>query len=709
MTTLAPIAVALAKPYKGPESYQVEDSDIFYGRDREAEQLIAKILSSRFTLVHAQSGAGKTSLLNARVIPELEARGWNAFRVLPHNDPVESLRAATLRYILPPPGSELTALTRASEQLNPGGEDLTLGELLGLYDELDVKDLRRRELVGPVSYKPPVTGGKFRELGDVVPIFSRLLRSHVEVESLSEHFGVLWCQGASGSDGTPPPVTAATRISALSAMLEDERMARGYERLFEELDVPVPELRVFFENLCEVYGGQRTRFALVIILDQFEELFTRFVDPGPASTTNLPDLPDWRLRKEFFEQFARLYGADAGQANADEQEAEAEPPVSLQLPIRYVISMRDEYIAHLDPLRPLVGSFDDVSFHLNLLEREQAQTAIREPAKHFGYSYSAECYEEIIKQLTKEDRFVEPAHLQLVCERLWNEEGAKLSHLNTDDGQDAEQRQIPLDTFRELGGTKGILNSFFLDFLESFGDKDKERLEALEMLEPLVTASGTRNIVERSCLIDAPFRDSARRGDLLKKMADHTIVRTERRLGGFFVEITHEFLIGPILDAMRETLTNDIEYGRFRWSIRALERLQGVGRGPGRLLSEQEFNTLYEHRDDIRWNRWGMEVMIRSAICHAADRKVLRYWLEAYNRLDHSRDVSTLLEERMVLEEGRDLLSLADLRVVNQQRERLKLTARQLEYVLRSTLANSDDRERGQIRYWMKRMLQDAQ
>jgi hypothetical protein len=55
-----------AKPYKGSESYQVEDAEFFFGRDGEANQVIAKILSSRFSLVHAQSGAGKTSLINAQ-------------------------------------------------------------------------------------------------------------------------------------------------------------------------------------------------------------------------------------------------------------------------------------------------------------------------------------------------------------------------------------------------------------------------------------------------------------------------------------------------------------------------------------------------------------------------------------------------------------------------------------------------------------------
>lgn len=77
------------KPYKGPESYQAEDAFLFFGRDAEADQLIARIVSNRFTLLHAQSGAGKTSLLNAKVIPGLQSRSLLPIRVLPQNDPVE--------------------------------------------------------------------------------------------------------------------------------------------------------------------------------------------------------------------------------------------------------------------------------------------------------------------------------------------------------------------------------------------------------------------------------------------------------------------------------------------------------------------------------------------------------------------------------------------------------------------------------------------
>src|SRR5215216_5400487 len=109
---------AVARPYKGLDSYQVQDAHLFFGRDRESEQIIAQILSGRMMLLHAQSGAGKTSLLNARIIPLLECKGWMPVRAQPFDDPVLSIWASTLLTVLPPPAVELQALTRACSSLS---------------------------------------------------------------------------------------------------------------------------------------------------------------------------------------------------------------------------------------------------------------------------------------------------------------------------------------------------------------------------------------------------------------------------------------------------------------------------------------------------------------------------------------------------------------------------------------------------------------
>jgi WD40 repeat protein len=67
-------------PYVGPRPFERGDRDQFFGRTREARDLLALIMAERVVLFYAQSGAGKTSLLNTQIIPALEDEG---FHVLP--------------------------------------------------------------------------------------------------------------------------------------------------------------------------------------------------------------------------------------------------------------------------------------------------------------------------------------------------------------------------------------------------------------------------------------------------------------------------------------------------------------------------------------------------------------------------------------------------------------------------------------------------
>src|SRR5512138_3571593 len=69
-------------PYIGPRTFQREDGHLFFGRDRESADLEALVVSEKLVLFYAQSGAGKSSLINARLIPNLE-RKERLFEVLP--------------------------------------------------------------------------------------------------------------------------------------------------------------------------------------------------------------------------------------------------------------------------------------------------------------------------------------------------------------------------------------------------------------------------------------------------------------------------------------------------------------------------------------------------------------------------------------------------------------------------------------------------
>jgi WD40 repeat protein len=67
-------------PYVGPRTFLKEEGHLFFGRDRESRDLTALVVSERLVLFYAQSGAGKSSLINTRLIPDLEEK---LFEVLP--------------------------------------------------------------------------------------------------------------------------------------------------------------------------------------------------------------------------------------------------------------------------------------------------------------------------------------------------------------------------------------------------------------------------------------------------------------------------------------------------------------------------------------------------------------------------------------------------------------------------------------------------
>lgn len=68
----SPLRASGKGPYVGLRPFEKEERDLFFGRDRDARFVCDKVHSARLTLLYAQSGTGKTSLLRAIVQPQLE-------------------------------------------------------------------------------------------------------------------------------------------------------------------------------------------------------------------------------------------------------------------------------------------------------------------------------------------------------------------------------------------------------------------------------------------------------------------------------------------------------------------------------------------------------------------------------------------------------------------------------------------------------------
>lgn len=104
----------LPNPYVGPRAYEAHE--ILYGRDREIRQLAALLVAERIVLLHSPSGAGKTSLLQAGLIPRMSAEDFYVLPVVRVNleAPLGINGTAPNRYLL----STLLSLEEAVPEAN---------------------------------------------------------------------------------------------------------------------------------------------------------------------------------------------------------------------------------------------------------------------------------------------------------------------------------------------------------------------------------------------------------------------------------------------------------------------------------------------------------------------------------------------------------------------------------------------------------------
>jgi tetratricopeptide (TPR) repeat protein len=71
----------LASPYRGIQPFRYVDQAYFFGREEMVTALLAKVLVSRLVLLFGESGTGKSSLINAGLIPALEKEGLRPERL----------------------------------------------------------------------------------------------------------------------------------------------------------------------------------------------------------------------------------------------------------------------------------------------------------------------------------------------------------------------------------------------------------------------------------------------------------------------------------------------------------------------------------------------------------------------------------------------------------------------------------------------------
>ena len=134
----------LRNPYVGPRPFQ--RGERLYGREREAAKLADLLIAGRVVLLHSPSGAGKTSLIQAGLVPQLEIEDFHVLPSIRVNMPPPPLPGLDVfnRYVL----SAISSL----EARPPGGRQRPLEELARMslseyLNQLAVEDERDQVLI----------------------------------------------------------------------------------------------------------------------------------------------------------------------------------------------------------------------------------------------------------------------------------------------------------------------------------------------------------------------------------------------------------------------------------------------------------------------------------------------------------------------------------------------------------------------------------
>ena len=128
-------------PFVGPRPFL--PGEPLFGRDREIFELRNLLVAERIVVLYSPSGAGKTSLVQAGLIPKMQESDFHVLPVIRVNQPpIAGNGSGPNRYLE-------SALRSLDEDLS-GGEQQT---------SADLDDLR----LGEYLAKRPQTGGRSRD------------------------------------------------------------------------------------------------------------------------------------------------------------------------------------------------------------------------------------------------------------------------------------------------------------------------------------------------------------------------------------------------------------------------------------------------------------------------------------------------------------------------------------------------------------------
>lgn len=272
-----------------------------------------------------------------------------------------------------------------------------------------------------------------------------------------------------------------------------------------------------------------------LVFDQFEEVLTT----GDA---------DIDAKREFFRQLGDF----------------------LMLPnVWALFSMREDYLAPLDPYRRLLPTHLRNRYRLNLLDKASAELAIRCPAKEAKREFTDSAVAKLTSDLAQinvenedgsstpqEGPYVEPLHLQLTCELIWEKTAGEKTI-----GAAAVSGQKDVDAALRAFYEKKVSDAA----LHKPGSGERDIREWFE--RSLINSAGIRRQV-----MLAEGSSEGLPNDRIWELAKGHLVRKEKRGEKTFFELAHDRLIRPVQSSNKdwfESKLNGLEKRADAWNLRS--------------------------------------------------------------------------------------------------------------------------------------------
>ena len=288
----------------------------------------------------------------------------------------------------------------------------------------------------------------------------------------------------------------------------------------------------------------------LLIFDQFEEWITLFEE---SSNRNAGDSAT-AIQKRILDAIVSIINDGT-------------------LPVKVLISFREDYLAKLSSLFERCPHLSDQYLRLTALKVNQIHGAIRGPFEKYPGLYTPELSPRLAREITRqfEERSgggdIRLTEVQIVCRSLF-EAGKQ--------GTDIEEYFAGL-------GVQGVLERYLEHAVDSL--ETDQRDAAVGLLSRLVTSAGTRNVISRDDLMSrVEIEDQIPREFLsatLNSLDKKTmLVRRELRREVYYYEIASEFLIAWIRNKSQER--------QHQAQIKKLEKAQRAEQERNRQAAEAE-------------------------------------------------------------------------------------------------------------------------